>query len=99
MSKYSNRHFVMLPHEASTSAFNELAPIVQVELKQTSAYFACRKFTRAEFVEVTAGLIRTRAGFGSKGGSDYSVREAQQRFAEALKPKFGLVHELKQMVD
>ena len=95
MSKYTNRNFVMLPHESSTGAFNELPSNVQAEIKQTSAYFACRKFTRAEFIEVTAGLIRARAGFRSKGGSDYSKIEATRRFSEALKAKFGLVYELK----
>jgi hypothetical protein len=95
MSKYTNRNFVMLPHEASTIAFSELQENVQAEIKQTSAYFACRKFTRNEFIEVTAGLIRARAGFGSKGGKDYSRIEASRRFAEAIKPKFSLVFELK----
>ncbi len=95
MSKYDNRSFVMLPNEASTKAFNALADHIQAEINQTSAFFAGRKFSYAEWVEVTAGLIKLRPGFGSRGGSDYSMREAKTRFAEALKAKFGLIHELK----
>lgn len=95
MSKYDNRFFVMLPNEASTVAFRALHDNVQSELRQTSAFFAGRKFTRDEFVEVTAGLIRSRPGFRTKGGTDYSVLEARRRFSEALKEKFSLVHELK----
>ena len=95
MSKYSNRHLTMLFNEASTKHFLALPESVQSEIKQTSAYFAGRKFTRDEFIEVTAGLIRTRPGFRSKGGSDYSVLEASRRFSEALKTKFSLIYELK----
>ena len=95
MSKYDNRSFVMLPNEASTKAFNALADRIRSEINQTSAFFAGRKFSYSEWVEVTAGLIKLRPGFGSKGGSDYSLLEAQKRFAQALKAKFGLIHELK----
>ena len=95
MSKYDNRSFVMLPNEVSTKAFRDLSSNNQSELIQTSAFFTGRKFTYNEWLEVTAGLIKLRPGFGSKGGSDYSMREAKTRFAEALKEKFGLIYELK----
>jgi len=95
MSKYDNRFFVMLPNEASTNAFNALPDSVRSEINQTSAFFTGRKFSYTEWLEVTAGLIKLRPGFGSKGGSDYSILEAKRRFSEALKGKFGLIHELK----
>jgi len=95
MSKYDNRFFVMLPNEVRTKAFRDLPDNVQSEINQTSAFFAGRKCSYSEWVEVTAGLIKLRPGFGSRGGSDYSMREAQTRFAEAVKAKFGLIHELK----
>jgi hypothetical protein len=87
-SKYDGREFVMITNYTSDYAHTSK------ELPITQAFFASKFFTRDEFLEFTASLVRIRPGYRSQGGSEYATLEAGHRFKTLLNN--GVIRELTQ---
>jgi hypothetical protein len=77
-SKYEGRYFVMITNY--TSDYQSTSK----ELPITQAFFTNKFFTRNEFLDFTASLVRIRPGYRSQGGSEYDTLEAGHRFKTLL---------------
>ena len=94
MRNKDNAQYVFLFNQRNVESYNKLAVHVQQEILTLVHHFDGWSFDKRQYVEASAGLIRAREKFGSKGGSDYSRREASHQFSVACKLKFGLIYRL-----
>jgi hypothetical protein len=85
-SSYGDRKFVFVDYSADEVHTDEMEEIID--------FFLGKSYTHTEFMNFTMRQIHNRKGFRSKGGSDYSEKEAGHRWSTWL-TKQNIIKEIK----